>query len=432
MIVLLALLGSAALAPVSEARTIAADSVLRLDSLYAMVDARSPMLRAANAAARAADARIGPTTRLPDPQLQIASMNRQLPGFGLDPVLGMNQVQLMQMIPLGGRLGHSAEVARGQARAASAEAAETRLTQRAAVARQFFALYRLDRSLQVAEESRDVVRRLLATAEGMYRVGRGRQADLLRAQVEVARMGEEITRMRAMRVAEGARLNGLLDRPGSDTLPTPELPALTAVLPSVDSLVTLARATRPMLAAATSRVEAAKAEEARAKGEMWPDLTVGVVYGQRRMETETDRMLSLMVGATVPLWAGSRQKQMQQEAGAMREMAEADASAIKAETGARVVEIVAEVDRTRRLMALYRQTILPQAVATVNSSLSAYQVGTVDFMTVLDNQMTVNRYRTELVGLTAELGTVLAELEMVTATRWFGTTPATSAGEHQP
>jgi outer membrane protein TolC len=323
-------------------------------------------------------------------------------------------------------------VARGQARAAAADAAETRLVQRAAVARQFFALYRLDHALVVAEDTREVVRRLVVTAEAMYRVGEGRQADLLRAQVEVARMGEEITRMRTMRVAEAARLNGLLDQPADDSLPTPVLPGLDAALPSTDSLVALALAARPMLHAAANRVEAAKAEEARAGGEIWPDLTVGVVYGQRPMETQTDRMMSFMVGANVPLWAGRRQKQMRLEAGAMREMAEADAATLQAETRARVVEVIAEVDRARRLMDLYRQTILPQSQATVQSSLAAYQVGTVDFMTVLDNQMTVNRYRTELVGLTAELGTMLAELEMLTARTWLDVSSPGGSPEETP
>jgi outer membrane protein TolC len=233
-------------------------------------------------------------------------------------------------------------------------------------------------------------------------------------------------------VAEAARLNGLLDQPADDSLPTPVLPGLDAALPSTDSLVALALAARPMLHAAANRVEAAKAEEARAGGEIWPDLTVGVVYGQRPMETQTDRMMSFMVGANVPLWAGRRQKQMRLEAGAMREMAEADAATLQAETRARVVEVIAEVDRARRLMDLYRQTILPQSQATVQSSLAAYQVGTVDFMTVLDNQMTVNRYRTELVGLTAELGTMLAELEMLTARTWLDVSSPGGSPEETP
>ena len=52
------------------------------------------------------------------------------------------------------------------------------------------------------------------------------------------------------------------------------------------------------------------------------------------------------------------------------------------------------------------------------SSLAAYRTGSVDFMTVLDNRMTVNRYREELVALIAEEGRAWAELEMLTNREW--------------
>jgi outer membrane protein TolC len=136
-------------------------------------------------------------------------------------------------------------------------------------------------------------------------------------------------------------------------------------------------------------------------------------------EGGTDRMVSFMLGASLPVWAGSRQKQMRLETLAMREMAEADLVGMQAETSARVIEILAELDRVRRLTTLYHGTVLPQASATVASALAAYQVGSVDFMTVLDNQMTLNRYRLEVIALTAERGTMLAELELLTGRSWI-------------
>jgi outer membrane protein TolC len=391
---------------------------LRLGAVYRDLEVRSPMLRAASASARAAAARVGPVSRLPDPSLQFATMNRDLPGFDLDEVLGMNEVQLMQMVPLGGRVGLAADAAKARARAEEAKVPELLLTQRAQAARQFYTLYRLDRSIGVLEETRELIRRLERTAEAMYAVGSGRQADVLRAQVEIARMTEDILRMETMRVAEAARLNGLLDHPAAEPVPGPLMPKTDVPLPTPDSLIALALARRPMLLSAGEQVTAAAAEERRAGKELWPDLTLGAIYGQRKMPDGTERMLSLMVGVTVPIWAGSRQKQMKLEAQAMREMAEADLAGLQSETRARVLEIVAELERTARLAALYRGTVLPQALATVNSAMAAYQVGGVDFMTLLDNRMTVNRYRLELINLSAERGSLLAELEMLTGHAW--------------
>ena len=85
-----------------------AQDSLSLHAIYAALDAGTPRVAAARAAARAAAERIAPARRPPDPELQFGLMNRELPGFGLSDPLGMNQIQLMQMIPTAGKLGLAA------------------------------------------------------------------------------------------------------------------------------------------------------------------------------------------------------------------------------------------------------------------------------------------------------------------------------------
>ena len=101
-----------------------------------------PRVTAALATARAAQARIDPARRPPDPVLQFGTLNRQLPGFGLDEVLGMNQIQLTQMIPLAGQLGLAGQVERAKTAAADARAREVWLEDRERAAMAFFELGR--------------------------------------------------------------------------------------------------------------------------------------------------------------------------------------------------------------------------------------------------------------------------------------------------
>ena len=131
------------------------------------------------------------------------------------------------------------------------------------------------------------------------------------------------------------------------------------------------------------------------------------------MADGTERMVSLMVGFSVPIWAGRRQLQMRRETEAMRIAAESELRAMQAETRGRLGELTAAVRRTRALRELFRTTILPQAEATVNSTLAAYQAGEVDLPMLLDARMTVNRYTQQVFQLDAEEGTALAELEML-------------------
>lgn len=130
-------------------------------------------------------------------------------------------------------------------------------------------------------------------------------------------------------------------------------------------------------------------------------------------------MASVMVGASIPVFARSRQLSMRTEAAAMRRMAQAELAAMRAATRGQVAEALASLARARRLAALYRTEILPQASATVASSLAAYRAGSVDFMTLLDNRMNVNRYLQEAATLEAEQGKAWAELEMLIGRELF-------------
>ncbi len=388
---------------------------LTIAELYRAVDATNPSLRAAGASARASLARVPGARRLPDPQLEFQLMNRDLPGFELNDPLGMTQLQVMQMVPLPGKLGLAGDVAQARADAEGIRVADVAWEQRARAAMAFYDLYRAGAVLDVSRGTLRLLEDLSTVVTRMYAVGEARQADVLRAQLEIGRMSAEIEQMEAMRSAMRARLNAVLDRGPDAPVGTPVLPELPdSTLPG-DSLLARALAHRPMLRAGERDLQAAGEAERLAHREIWPDLTIGAIYGQRPMDGGgTERMLSLMFGVNVPLWAGSRQLQMRDEAAAMREMAQADLDAMRAETRGRIGELVTELGRTRRLRRLYLHSILPQAEATATSARTAYQVGNVDFMTLLDALMAVNTYRELVPQLEAKEGQAFAELEMLT------------------
>jgi outer membrane protein, heavy metal efflux system len=393
-------------------RVLPSATELRLADLYALAARSSPRIQAATAQTRAAEARIASAKRPPDPQLQLGFMNRSLPSLRpMDP-LGMTVIQLMQMLPTPGKLRLAGQVASAQASAADARADDIRWDVRNRIAMAFYELYRLHRSLVIAQQTKVLLQDIAKTAQGMYAVGDGKQADVLRAQVEVARMTEEITRMESMRSAMNGRLAAALD---VRDVPAgaPMLPNLPDSLPPLEQLVANAEANRPMIVAGRRDLDAAAATEALARKEIWPDLQVGVQYGWNRGAMGVEHMGSLMLGATVPIFARSRQLQMRKEAEAMRTMTAADLAAMRAETRGRITEIYADFVRARNLRALYSTTVIPQAQGAVTASFASYRVGDINLMTLLDNQMTVNNYRQEVSALEAEQGKAIAELEML-------------------
>lgn len=393
----------------------ASDS-LRLDAVVAQVLERNPRLHAMRAGAEAATLRRPEASTLPDPMLQLGVMNLGLPDLRADMPSSMApSVQLMQMVPFPGKLGLMGDIAEmDEARAASA-ADEMAWEMRGMAASMFWELYALDRRLAVMRETLSLLVDFQQVAKAMYVSGMGRQADVLRADVEVARMDGEIRSMAAMRTAMAARLNALRDLPAEAPVASPATERLPAGLPGRDTLVAWAEASRPLLAEGRQAVEQARSRVSLARKEIWPDLTVGVAYGQRGAEMGTERMGSAMVGFSLPLFAGRRQHAMRDEAMAMERMADAELGSRRVEVAARVEALLAEADRTRSLAALYRGEILPEARATVESALSSYRVGAVDFMTLVDAQMNVNRFEGELHQLVADYGKAVAALESTVA-----------------
>src|SRR3970282_2125500 len=155
--------------------------------------------------------------------------------------------------------------------------------------------------------------------------------------------------MEAMRVAAAARLNALLDRPLDSPVATTLLPAFPGDVASVDSLAILASRNRPMIRAGEEEVQAAEGMVLLARLELVPALVVGVQYGQRSGAMGTERMGSVMVGASIPIWANRRQLKMRDEAAAMRAMAEADLQYMRADTRGKVGEAHAMLTRARNL-----------------------------------------------------------------------------------
>ncbi|MEZ4413272.1 MAG: TolC family protein [Gemmatimonadales bacterium] len=391
---------------------------LTIDALYRAVDSLNPRIAAARASADAALARVPGNRRLPDPRLQLATMNRQLPGFEFMPILGMNQVQLTQMFPIPGtgKLGLAGDVAQARADAERAWVGESIWEQRTRAAAAFYDLYQAEGTLTIMQETLQLLEAVSSTVNGMYSVGEARQADVLRAQLEIGRMTGQVAEMDAMGRTMATRLNTVLDRPPNTPTGMPMLPRFPDSIPATDWLIDEAMDSRGMLQAGAERVRAATAAERLAQREIWPDLELGVIYGRQPMtDGGTGQMMSFMLGASVPIWAGSRQLKMRDETAAMRQMATDDLRAMQADTRGRVAELIAEIDRTRALRAIYAQTLLPQAEATLNSARAAYQVGSVDFMTFLDAFTTVYGYRIQVIRLDAAQGQALAELEMVTA-----------------
>jgi outer membrane protein, heavy metal efflux system len=405
------------------ARAQGAADTLDLTQAIGQARSRNPRLAAASAGVAAAGARIGPAGTLPDPTVTLGAMNYMLPGLSPrgDPMT-MNQVTVMQMLPVNGTLRLRRAAARSDSAGTALRRDALALDVEHEVRTRYWELYHTDRALESMAGTLGALRDLAGIAAAMYAVGSTSQADVLRAQLAVTRMQQEIADMELQRVTAAAAMNALLGRDPEARIVLRAGPAherhggeVTALemppLPPVDSLVRWADEGSLEIAALRSGVAAARANEAAARRMLIPDLTVGLSYGQR---TGAPDVVSAMVGVSVPVFARSRQRRMREETQAMRAMAEDEVAAMRLSIHADLVTARAEAETARRQVALYAGTLVPQASAAYEASLSAYRVGRVDFMAVLDARMALLMYEHDAHRFEGMYGTAIADIDRLT------------------
>jgi outer membrane protein TolC len=345
----------------------------------------------------------------------------------------MRMIGVSQTFPYPGKLALQTRSAREELAATGAELEATRLDVAASVKREYYELAYVDHALAIVDRTRSVLGNLIAVTEGQYSVGRGTQADVLRARVEAAHLGEQASVLLEQRRAVVARLNAALDRPSdaslgsavvSERIARAAVPdavaqvrfvsaalgarAADSPLLPLDSLQTLAVASSPMLRAHHERIEAQRARVELSRRAHRPDVDVSLAYGQRPG-------LPDMVSATVsiPLPIQKRRKQDAEVAAATAELTALEAERHRAvnELNAEIAQRVSDLERSRTQLALSLRAVLPQAQASLTSATSGYQVGRVDFTVVMDAQATIFNAETTYFRSLTDFAKGLAELE---------------------
>jgi len=329
----------------------------------------------------------------------------------------MKMLGIAQKLPYPGKRGLRQDVAAKNAESVSFGYRETlnRVVRETKVA--YYDLALVDRSIEAVERNRMLVEQLLRIAEGRYSVGQGAQADVLKAQTQLAKMTEELLRMGRERRAMEADLARALGR-GTQTSPIkPEMPRLETVSLKLEDLRDAAFLQRPQLLGLKALIDKNQKALELARKEYYPDFDVRLSYGQRdRTPDGMSRpdMFSLTVAINLPVWQKNKLDPMVAEAQAMREQAISMYQAQYNELLARLRQQVATAEQSRDSARLYETGILPQARLAVESALAAYRVGRVDFPMLLDSQMTVLGYEISHATAVVAFNKALAEIDQLT------------------
>ena len=298
------------------------------------------------------------------------------------------------MIPFPGKLVEKEKIAASEARAFEARLKGLQRDIVFKVTEAYDDLYRIEKTLKVTEEVRDLLIKFESAAQSRYASLAGSQRDVARAQSEVSETLERLFMLQKEKETLVALLNSLLDRrdDGSSLIgqfdtTDPSMPQLTQGL---DELLTEARTNRPEVLEGEAMKEKEEHARALARYEYAPDLTVGFQYirigaGDTSDPDDGKDAWMIPLRITIPWWQG--------RAGAAVE--ESRSNLKSSEAKLKNVRNVAEYElknayyrfnAQKKTVELYQSALIPQAELAFHSDQAGYEAGKTDILNFIDSE----------------------------------------------
>ncbi len=373
-----------------------------VESIRAWLVQHNPELRALGLEAEAARARILPAGALPDPSAGIALR-------GLDPGQPWRSsdagreitYSLRQQFPLWGK--------RELARTGARQEADASEFDRDAAARDLLAeaesayvrYWHADQAVAVLDRRIALLRQIEEMAGVRYALGMAAQQDAIRAQVEQTNMQRERIERLAAKSEAMAMLNAVLGRPTDALLAAPEVAPMLPVPGNASQPI----AAHPAVLAQQARANAARTNAVLQRRKRLPDVTLGVGAMQRGGGLDS---MELMLEVEIPFQQRAR-REREREANLLEEAALARVEATRRALDGRDATARVQWTSARERREVTEKILLPQANAAYQSALASYQVGEVDFGTLLEalngwqgaDLARVDALRDELLGAAA-------------------------------
>ncbi|HBA86660.1 MAG TPA: TolC family protein [Geobacter sp.] len=394
-----------------------AEAVQPVENLSRLVDtalANNPELRSSAARWQMYKSRASQAGALEDPMLMLKIQN----GIVTDPLSftrdGMTQkvIGISQQLPYAGKRKLREEIATHESESYRWSVEERKLELTRMVKETYYQIYFTDKSLGILDKNIKIIDDFITLAETKYSVGQGAQQDIYKALLERSRMLDMKISLEQQRRSLEANLNSLLNRPQSTKVGRVADFKLTPLTLTSDQLRDIAEDNRPQLKSLRALIEKGRAGHELAQKEFYPDFNVSFEYMQRQkaMGSDGSDMYSLGVTFNLPLQKERRQA-MVAESSSEVTMAGEELNGVRNSIGSGIADLLAQLERRRKLVDLYSTGIIPQAEQSLESAVIGYRVNKVDFLTLLDNRVVLFNYEREYFDSMADYQMKLAQLE---------------------
>lgn len=266
-------------------------------------------------------------------------------------------------------------------------------------------------AIENAEKYKQLLEQLTEISESRYRIGEGLQQDVLRTQIERSILEEKINLLRKDQESQQAMLNALLNRDSDQPLEVPDEHPQTHVEVSMKDLQARLRNLSPEFLIKSIGEKEKTLGVDLAKKELYPDFTASFQWQKTGSDFPDYYMTA--IEARIPLYRW-RQKPAVAQANLELKSSQKEKEATLRKLESQLKDAYLTLTTNEKLLRLYDEGIIPQTRTGLESSLSAYQVGKIDFLSVLNNASTLLNYETEYERRLADYEKAIAQIEQIT------------------
>ena len=374
----------------------------------------NPDIRAARYRYDAASKRPSQLSTLPDPKLTFVDFGVGHPFSTLNvsefAYLGFG---VSQEVPFPGKLSLAGREARKEADSEGEMYRAVVLDTIARLKLAYYDWFYVWKAIETTNKNRDLLERFEKIARARYSVGKGIQQDVLKAQVELSGLAQQLELLEQRRGSIEAQINSLLNRAPGTPLGRPADLKRSPFELKLDSLLGLIESSAPRLRARQLLVESRGVGVDRAKKEYLPDFNFNFQW-ERTGSRFRDYYMAT-VDVKVPLYFWRKQRYGVEEAAARLQESRQNYQSTRQELLFMAKDQYLVAKTSERVLALYDSGIIPQAALSLESALAGYEVGSVDFLTLINNLVTLLNFEVQYYEELAKHEQALARLEPLVA-----------------
>ena len=386
--------------------------IARLEDLLALAREHNPQLHAAQRRWEAMTKVPRQVGSLPDPAVSVRNFGVGHPFSTLNTSnFAFVSLGVSQQIPFPGKQRLRSDMAREDALAEKERYRQLELEVLSQVKTAYYDYSYFAKALETVARTRDLMLSFEKIAGARYSVGKGLQQDVLRAQLELTGLREREEIFRQHQGSAQAAINTLVDRQPGALLGSPEEVEQAPFPAEVTKLYEQMQHNSPVLREREHQVGRNALAVDLSRKNYFPDMRAGFEWQHTGSMFRDYYVAAFEV--RVPLYFWRKQRLGAEEASARLIESRRSYRAATQELLFQAKDQFLQARASDRLLSLYKTALIPQTTLTLESAISSYEVGSVDFLTLVSAAIVLLDYELEYYSQLATYQKALALLEPI-------------------